>query len=575
MQHTIAAYNSGTITDDTYYFNHEDINSYYRNVGGTALDKTEIQNKIQEGLNATYAATPTITGTTTVTMTSTDSLGELGVSENTYITIWNDGTNVLVTITPDDTVQGMLDKLSPYGITGSVSDGKLTLNGDNTHYIKSISSSLTNVLKIQAGEGYTYNTTIEYITSGTSATSTVGVTASVVTTITGDTSINVDISLNDMMDMMEAQAARVESGSLPVAVTRMTQTEATNAGYTWVTNADQLQQAILNNENICLGNDIDMSGVTNWEVSNYSGEVFDGNGYTIKNFTLTSDNAFQTGLISYANNTTFRNIRMENIYITATNSFVDVGGLVGNAGSSTFENIAVVSGTIKATNTAGNIGGIAGTTDLYDKCTISNVYNGVDIIADSSDGTGGIIGYGAFDLTNAYNKGHITRGNYTGGIAGYIYVNSSITNAYNASSVDLAKYNGGIAGFTREDVTITNVYSGGSIGSYSATAEFIGGIVAANSATINNAYFNGAIYEYSKVSTPYVGGIVGRNYREATLNYAFVDGTVTISKGNYCGGLVGYNQGTIEHSVDNGKVGACTYYIAAYNCSIQFRNYNR
>ena len=96
------------------------------------------------------------------TLANETTFSDLGITSNQYITVRDNGTSRVVTVTSSSTVSDMISKLASYGITASVSNGKLTLEGDENSYITSISSSLKNALDLQAGNGYTYSTSSDY-----------------------------------------------------------------------------------------------------------------------------------------------------------------------------------------------------------------------------------------------------------------------------------------------------------------------------------------------------------------------------------------------------------------------------
>ena len=162
---------------------------------GTAISEDEANAMIQAGLDADYSNGTAVTDTITTAMTTTDTLGQLGLAGDASVMVWDGGASVMVTISPEDTVQDMLDKLSAHGVTGSVSGGKLTLNGDDTHYIQSMTDSLEDIFKIQAGQGFTYDYSEGTVTISRTTTSTISVKQS---------------SLNDVMNELEHMADRAE-----------------------------------------------------------------------------------------------------------------------------------------------------------------------------------------------------------------------------------------------------------------------------------------------------------------------------------------------------------------------------
>ena len=101
------------------------------------------------------------------TIKTSTTFGEIGLSGNTYITVNSNGTQYTITVTPDMTVNDLSTALAGYGITTSLSGGRLTFRGREDNYIFSMSDDLKNALHLQVGEGHTYISSIEYEYSNT------------------------------------------------------------------------------------------------------------------------------------------------------------------------------------------------------------------------------------------------------------------------------------------------------------------------------------------------------------------------------------------------------------------------
>ena len=136
---------------------------------------------LEVGENKTYRTSPvttyenqvsnTRTNTVTQNMTTTSTMKDLGLNSTTSIVVNNNGTDYTVAVTTDKTVDDILTTLAGLGISGSVSnDGKLTLTGTSDSYIKSMTNTLANTLKVQLGSGKTYNSQ-EITTSGNTVSS--------------------------------------------------------------------------------------------------------------------------------------------------------------------------------------------------------------------------------------------------------------------------------------------------------------------------------------------------------------------------------------------------------------------
>ena len=138
------------------------------------------------------------TETITVRATSTSTLGELGLSSSQNIVVSQNGVESTIsvdgstTIGDSSTVGTLAYQLAQKGIGLSISDGFITLSGDANAYIKSIDTDLSNVIKIEAGEGKTYNnTTVTTYSNTPSATMSISESTTVTTLTTlGSLGIN-------------------------------------------------------------------------------------------------------------------------------------------------------------------------------------------------------------------------------------------------------------------------------------------------------------------------------------------------------------------------------------------------
>ncbi len=196
-------------------------------------------------------------------------------------------------------------------------------------------------------------------------------------------------------------------------------------------------------------------------------------------------------------------------------SSIGTGGVV--------ENVGIESGSIYGNH---SVGAIAGSNNG----TVRNVYNKADIRG-GSNGIGGIVG---FNLANgtvemAHNTGTVTENTryQVGGIVGYNA--GTVQNAYNEGDVfwngpssgsaanDTDRVAGGIVGVNSGSGKVLNTYNTGNIHANEGGGFFaaVGGIVgyAAADTSIENSYNVGSV---SSQHDEYVGGILGRG-----------DGTVT------------------------------------------------
>lgn len=125
--------------------------------------------KIQAGEGRTYItatsnevqntdSTSLFGDTTTATLTTSTTLGELGLTDDSLVTVVNNGNQYTITFTSDQTIDDVISALAGYGIAGSVNDGKLSLTGTKDGYILDMSLDLSIAIKIRIGESFSYTT---------------------------------------------------------------------------------------------------------------------------------------------------------------------------------------------------------------------------------------------------------------------------------------------------------------------------------------------------------------------------------------------------------------------------------
>ena len=145
--------------------------------------------------------------------------------------------------------------------------------------------------------------------------------------------------------------------------------------------------------------------------------TFDGNGYTVSNFTINKPEESYIGLFGY-NKGTIMNLGVEKAKISGS---VRVGGVCGyNYGTiKNCYNTGAVSGTISV------IGGVCG----YNYGTVENCYNTGAVSAQELN-VGGVCGYNSSStIKNCYNTGAVSGTEYVGGVCGYSN-DETVTNCY-------------------------------------------------------------------------------------------------------------------------------------------------
>ena len=228
--------------------------------------------------------------------------------------------------------------------------------------------------------------------------------------------------------------------------------------------------------------------------------MFDGNGYTISNFTCTSKGTDRIGLFGYVDG---KNAHIKDLGLIDPNIDArrDVGSLVGWLREGTILNCYADGGSVAGNS---NVGGLVG---LQDYGAITNCYATVSVSGDTS--AGGLVGY-----NNWWCR---------------------ISDCYSRGSVSGKEYIGGIVGLNRG--TIANCYvQGGSV----LGSNTVGGFVGSNGwphlaiarpyppADITNCYSTGSVS-----GNNHAGGLVGRQgYGRVTASFWDIETSgLTISEG--------------------------------------------
>ena len=260
-----------------------------------------------------------------------------------------------------------------------------------------------------------------------------------------------------------------------------------------------------------------LAGIRNSNTGIFRG-TFDGNGFSIKISVSSSDASALSGMSVFpgAAGATFKNLTIDG-NITATGGAFNsttaenLAGFVGKPlGNLTFENCTNLAN-ITANRTAG---GIVGFTNGY-SITLIGCVNGrrgqdlgriecndaaIDMYANYSYGTGGIIGYAtnAITIESCKNEGNIRGGYNVGGIIGLSNTELSIYNCANSGEVfadaffvDENEY----AGKKGKDETYRKVYAGGIVGRVGENGWL----------KMYASYNNGTIIGFG----PIVGGLAG------------------------------------------------------------------
>ena len=357
--------------------------------------------------------------------------------------------------------------------------------------------------------------------------------------------------------------------------------ETDRTGWTAISTAEELA-AIKTNDTSAkyyLTNDIDLADYGNFtpigSSSVYFKGTFDGNGYAIKNMTI-SGSSYQA-LFANVAGATIENLTIQDSSITASSNYA--AAIVAHVGAAKFTmtNCHVVDTTVKATGSGGyGVGGLIGFVEASSSSYITNVslssikggsvnsytygcggiigevYSGKAVVSEcfcaadsvtayAYGGAGGIVGIakGTVEITDCYNLADITcsmpsnspAAKYYGAAGGIIGMNNNgsnkATNCYNLGTVKGASgtrsypsYGGGIAGYN-VGLTSTSCYNGGTVTS-------------ANTSSSTKSYAkNGTIYGYSSSTLNncyYLSGCLATGYFTNTTNgSALADHTAMVA----------------------------------------------
>lgn len=93
------------------------------------------------------------------TLNASTTVRDLGITSNQTIVINQNGKDKTITVSSTTTMESLCNTLGAYGVRASVNGGELTIGNTNDEsYVKTISSSLMNALKLKVGAGNTYTT---------------------------------------------------------------------------------------------------------------------------------------------------------------------------------------------------------------------------------------------------------------------------------------------------------------------------------------------------------------------------------------------------------------------------------
>ena len=302
--------------------------------------------------------------------------------------------------------------------------------------------------------------------------------------------------------------------------------------------------------------DIDLHGMV-WTPATLFKGTLDGDGHTIRNFTLSNSNSDRKGLFATTDQAFIKNLTLENV--TADVSNVYVGALAGYMVSTNVNNVTIKNcNLVSSKNDLGGVAGYASKCNTTSITVLNNTITGAARV-------GGIVGeWVGNSLTNSYAKGCVITGSgsYVGGMAGSITQNgisfTQSNNTVDTCTVTGASYVGGFCG--------SHSYNhGGSPkslhvrgGSVTGSGDRVGGLYGGG----DGLSFPSSSSQYCSNSAAvkgnnYVGGIVG--YKGYSAMYYAVN-TGSVEGNNYVGGIIGKDYGdgpgqvSVRYCVNAGAV---------------------
>lgn len=326
--------------------------------------------------------------------------------------------------------------------------------------------------------------------------------------------------------------------------------DTTTSGEYIITNEYELQA--INHDlsaDYVLGNNIDLSGTTNWNAGNgftpigpHAGEIrqlngddftgsLDGQGYTISNLHIDLESDNGVGLFGGTDGATISNLIVTNADINGKSY---TGILAGQTEYSTIQNVEV-SGTVTANGK--RVGGLIGDVDSGD---VQNSHASI-IITASDDDVGGLIGTSDGTVTSSSTSGTVSAptGTYIGGLIGSVG-SFGDTTKQSSSSVDVSgeSHVGGLIGISSSGIKTS--YATGDVTHSGEPGTRIGGLVGVISRNvIEESYSTGTV---DGGPNQYVGGLVGRTTVEIKNSFS----TSPVTGTQNPGGLIGNNPDDIS-----------------------------
>ena len=382
--------------------------------------------------------------------------------------------------------------------------------------------------------------------------------------------------------------------------------------------------------------DIDLHGKV-WTPATLFKGTLDGDGHTIRNFTLSNSDSDRKGLFATTDQAFIKNLTLENVTANVTNTYV--GALAGYMEATNLNNVTIKN--CNLVSSKNDLGGVAG---YASKCNTTNITVLNNTITGAAR-VGGIVGeWVGNSLTNSYAKGCVITGSgdCVGGMAGSITQNgisfTQSNNIVDTCTVTGASYVGGFCGshsynhggnprsihvrggsVTGSGNRVGGLYGGGD-GLGISIADGHPEQYCSNSASVKGNNYVGGLIGYkgyrelyygvntgSVEGNNYVGGIIGKDYGDgpghASVRYCVNAGVVKgnmyvggirgnayhssevavyqcvnigdVTGNQYVGGLIGESKGTSYYNVNAGRVTGSSYVGGLVGSQTDYPGYSR
>ena len=348
---------------------------------------------------------------------------------------------------------------------------------------------------------------------------------------------------------------------------------AEDNGQTFIEKIEQYIQegnGAIVDKKIVLNGDVDLTGI-DWTPVELRNSSFNGNGYSIIGLNLTTLEDGNTGLFSVINNSTVRDLTLENVRFNITSSATNVGALAGEVISESINSASYIDNVKVEFESSINLqssyfGGLVAKLDDNSTITNSSV-SGLDITSNANIAyVGGLVGgIDSGILMNSTISASSIYGNQR--LAGVVAVNAGTINNVSGSanitysSNDIDAYVGGIS--AENNGTITN----SSLELHIAISQtnrilYVGGASAINNGTVSEVRLTGRGISISNINASYiyVGGIVATNNATITNAYNLMEtvGSYYAGKNFYVGGIAA-NNSTSKSSITQAIAGSDIY----------------